>query len=349
MDKRFFASDNNAGVHPEVLEAIAAANDGHVVAYGDDPHTERAVKAFEAHFGDGIAVSFAFNGTAANVLSLRAITESYHAVICTTNAHIHVDECGAPEQLGRVKLLACETPDGKLTPDLVQPHLHGFGDQHHIQPKVISIAQSTEVGTVYSPDEVRALADLAHAHGMWLHMDGARICNAAVSLDLPLHTFTRECGVDVLSFGGTKNGLLGAEAVVLFPSAAAGREQHLMFLRKQNMQLASKMRFLAAQFEALLATDLWRRNAANANAMARRLADAVGSVPGLEIAYPVQANGVFVTLPRRAFHALCERSFFYEWTEVDAERTMARWMCAWDTTEEDVDRFAAAVRGVLKG
>jgi threonine aldolase len=345
---RSFASDNNAGVHPKVLQAIAAANDDHVVAYGDDAYTARAVEVFESHFGGDIAVQFVFNGTAANVLSLKSITESYNAVVCTATSHIHVDECGAPEQLGRVKLLACETPDGKLTPDLVQPHLHGFGDQHHIQPKVISITQSTELGTLYVPDEVRVLADLAHAHGMLLHMDGARICNAAAALNLPFRAFTRDCGVDVLSFGGTKNGLMGAEAVVLF-AADPGRAQHLMFLRKQNMQLASKMRFMAAQFEALLTTDLWRRNAANANAMARRLADAVDSVPGLEIAYPVQANGVFVILPRRAFDALRERAFFYEWTGVDTERTMVRWMCAWDTTEEDVDRFAAAVRGVLKG
>jgi threonine aldolase len=354
MTYRGFASDNNAGVHPQILRAIAAANDGHVVAYGDDRYTARAVDAFRAHFGAAAEVCFVFNGTGANVLGLQSITRSYNAVICTESAHIHFDECGAPERIAGVKLLTCEALDGKLTVERVARHMHGFGDQHHIQPKVISITQSTELGTLYTPDEVRTLADHAHAHGMLLHMDGARICNAAVALDLPFRAFTSECGVDVLSFGGTKNGLLGAEAVVLFPSAlGSGEEQaeagraHLRFLRKQDMQLASKMRFLAAQFEALLSTDLWRCNAANANAMARRLAQAVRGIPGLAITNPVQANAVFAALPKRCIPALQERHFFYEWADVDAERTIVRWMCAWDTTEDDVDRFAAFVKEVL--
>ncbi|MCL6510253.1 MAG: threonine aldolase [Anaerolineae bacterium] len=343
MAHRGFASDNNAGTHPEILQAILAANEGHTLGYGDDPYTHRAIETFKRHFGEDADVYFVFNGTAANVLGLRAVTESYHAVICTATAHIHVDECGAPERLAGVKLLTCETPDGKLTVTHVQQHMHGFGDEHHIQPKVISVTQSTELGTLYTVEEIRALADYAHAHDMMLHMDGARICNAAVALGLPLRAFTRDAGVDVLSFGGTKNGLLGGEAVVLFPPRA--RNDAFKFIRKQGMQLASKMRFIGAQFEALLCGDLWQRNAANANAMAHRLAERVRDV--VEIAYPVQANAVFAVLPKRHIPALRARSFFYEWASADDERAVVRWMCSWDTTAEDVDDFAAAVREVV--
>ncbi|MCS6847329.1 MAG: beta-eliminating lyase-related protein [Anaerolineae bacterium] len=343
MTHRGFASDNNAGIHPDILQAIIAANEGHVLAYGDDPYTQRAVDAFKRHFGDDIAVYFVFNGTAANTLGLAAVTRSYNAVICAVTAHIHCDECGAPEKFTGVKLLTCETPDGKLTVERIQQHMHGFGDEHHIQPRVISITQSTELGTVYTVDEIRALADYAHVHGLLLHMDGARICNAAVALDLPFHAFTRDAGVDVLSFGGTKNGLLGGEAVVFFPPRVSAAD--FKFIRKQGMQLASKMRFIGAQFEALLCGDLWQRNAANANAMARRLADRVRDV--VEIAYPVQANAVFAIVPKRCIAALREHSFFYEWADFDAERVIVRWMCAWDTTAEDVDGFAALVRRVV--
>ena len=343
MAHRGFASDNNAGAHPEVLRAIVAANEGHALGYGDDPYTRRATETFKRHFGEDADVYFVFNGTAANALGLRAVAESYHAVICAATAHIHVDECGAPERFAGVKLLTCQTPDGKLTLTHAQQHMHGFGDEHHIQPRVISITQSTELGTLYTVEEIRALADYAHAHGMVLHMDGARICNAAVALGLPLRAFTRDAGVDVLSFGGTKNGLLGGEAVVFFPPRA--RSEAFRFIRKQGMQLASKMRFIGAQFEALLGGDLWQRNAAKANAMACRLAERVRDV--VEIAYPVQANAVFAVLPRRHVPALRAHSFFYEWGDVDDERVMVRWMCAWDTTAEDVDDFATAVREVV--
>ena len=359
MTTRSFASDNNAGVHPEVLQAIANANDGHVVGYGDDRYTASAIATFKRHFGDDAEVHFVFNGTAANVLSLKSMTRSYNAAICSATAHIHVDECGAPEQIGGVKLLTCDTPDseGKLTVDLVKQHLHGFGDAHHIQPKVISITQSTELGTLYTPDEIRALADLAHAHGMLLHMDGARICNAAVALGLPFRAFTRDCGVDALSFGGTKNGLMGGEAVIFFPfrhpelvegrrleSDQRRRADDFPFLRKQSMQLASKMRFISAQFDALLSTDLWCRNAQNANAMAQRLSRAVEGIPGIWLAYPTQANGVFAIVPKRIIPTLLAHTFFYTWSEHDAEHNIVRWMCSWDTTAEDVDAFAAAVR-----
>lgn len=354
MSHRTFASDNNAGVHPDILQAIVDANDGHVVAYGDDPYTEAAIEKFKQHFGDDVDVYFVFNGTAANVLGLAAITKSYNAVICSANSHIHWDECGAPEKIAGVKLLTCETPDGKLTVERVKQHMHGFGDEHHIQPRVISITQSTELGTLYTPDEIRALADYAHAQGVLLHMDGARICNAAVALDLPFRAFTRDAGVDVLSFGGTKNGMLGGEAVVfLSPLPSRGGAgggvgvTDFKFIRKQGMQLASKMRFISAQFEALLSGELWKRNACNANAMAQRLAAAVRNIPGVEVAYPLQANAVFAILPKRAIAALQARTFFYVWSDLDEARSVVRWMCSWDTTEEDVDAFAAGVAEVM--
>lgn len=346
MTRHSFASDNNAGVHPDILRAIAAANTGHVLAYGDDPYTARAIETFKRHFGDDVAVYFVFNGTAANTLGLAAIARSYHAVICSANAHIHCDECGAPEKFAGVKLLTCETPDGKLTRERVAPHMHGFGDEHHIQPRVISITQSTELGTLYSVEDIRALADYAHAHGMLVHMDGARICNAAAALGLPFRAFTRDAGVDVLSFGGTKNGLLGGEAVVFFPPHDPAHD--FKFIRKQGMQLASKMRFIGAQFEALLSGELWLCNARNANAMAQQLASAVRDIPGVEIAYPVQANAVFAVLPKRAVPMLRQHTFFYTWSERDADHDIVRWMCAWDTTAEDVDRFAAQVAAVMR-
>lgn len=352
MTQRTFASDNNAGVHPQIIQAIIDANAGHVVGYGEDPYTAKAGDTFKRHLGDDIDVYFVFNGTAANVLGLKAMTESYHAIICTDTSHIHVDECGAPERFTGAKLLPCATSDGKLTKDLVKRHLHGLGVEHHVQPRVVSITQSTELGTVYTADEIRTLADFAHANGLLLHMDGARISNAAAALRLPLRAFTRDAGVDVLSFGGTKNGLLGGEAVVLFPAFTAhpahnaSGKSDFKFIRKQGLQLASKMRFLAAQFDALLKSDLWLRNAQNANAMAQRLANCVKDVA--PIAYPVQANAVFVIVPKSAVPALLQHSFFYEWTEHDAEHVVVRWMCSWDTTEADVDRFATAVRGVLQ-
>jgi threonine aldolase len=287
------------------------------------------------------------------VLGLKAMTESYHAIICTDTSHIHVDECGAPERFTGAKLLPCATPDGKLTIDLVKRHLHGFGVEHHVQPRVISITQSTELGTLYSVDEIRVLADFAHAHDLLLHMDGARISNAAAALGLPFRAFTRDAGVDVLSFGGTKNGLMGGEAVVLFPSplslSKGGRgvrgEGDFKFIRKQGLQLASKMRYIAAQFDALLSNDLWLRNAQNANAMAKRLSECVKGVA--PIAYPTQVNAVFAIVPKQAVPALLQHSFFYEWTDAGDELVVVRWMCSWDTTEADVDRFATAVRGTL--
>jgi threonine aldolase len=339
---RSFASDNNAGVHPEVLHAIASINRGHVVGYGDDPHTRSAARRFREHFGAGAEVFPVFNGTAANVLCLKALTKSHHAVICSDVSHIQVDECGAPEAWTGCKLLPISTPDGKLTPRLVGAVVHGVGDQHHVQPRVISIAQSTEMGTVYRPKEVEALARFAHARGMLLHMDGARICNAAAALGLSLREATRDLGVDALSFGGTKNGLLGADAVVFFRKDLV---PDFKYLRKQGMQLASKMRFLSVQLETLLSNHLWLRNARHANRMAKLLEARVRRIRGVKVVQKVEANGVFAQVPRRAIVPLRRRYFFYTWDEA---ASVVRWMCSWDTTEEDVQEFARVVAQIVR-
>jgi threonine aldolase len=334
---RSFASDNNAGVHPKVLQAVARANTGHAVGYGDDRYTEAAVSKFKQHFGADVEVFIVFNGTAANCLGLKALTQSYQAVICTEAAHIYTDECGAPEKFTGCKLLPIAAPNGKLTVDSVSHAYHGIGDQHHVQPRVVSITQSTEMGTVYQPGEIRALANFAHKHDMFLHMDGARIANAAVSLGLNLRQVTRDLGVDVLSFGGTKNGAMGAEAVVFFDKKLA---RDFLYLRKQGMQLASKMRFISVQLDALLSGNLWKQNAQHANRMAALLKKAIEKIPRVKIVYPVEANGVFAEIPRRAIAKLQKRYFFYVWNEEDS---VVRWMCSFDTTEADVRQFARFV------
>jgi len=331
-----------------VLEAIARANHGHVVAYGDDLYTRSAVKKFEEHFGPGIDVFFTFNGTGANVLGLQALTRSYHAVLCSDYAHIYSDECGAPEKHSGCKLIPLPNVDGKITLDAVRHAYHGIGDQHHVQPRVISITHSTEMGTVYKPEEIRALADIAHDNEMFLHMDGARIANAAASLGQTLRQATRDLGVDVLSFGGTKNGIMGGEAVIFFNQEHA-RQQELsrdfLYLRKQGMQLASKMRFIAAQFEALLTDDLWRRSAEHANRMARLLEQEVRRIREVKVVWPVEANGVFAQIPPHAIEKIKARYFFYPWIE---EENIVRWMCSFDTTEEDVKDFVQVVADAVR-
>ena len=340
---RSFASDNNAGVHPEVLEAIARANQGHVVAYGDDPYTRSAVARFEEHFGEGIDVFYTFNGTGANVLGLQAINRPYHAVLCSEHAHIYTDECGAPEKHTGSKLIPLPNPDGKITLDAVRHAYHGVGDQHHVQARVISITQSTEMGTVYQAGEIQALARFAHEHEMFLHVDGARIANAAASLGQTLRQATRDLGADVLSFGGTKNGILGGEAVVFFNRKLS---TDFLYLRKQGMQLASKMRFIAVQFEALLTDDLWRRSALHANHMARLLEAELRRIPQVKIVWKVEANGVFAQIPQHAIQKIKDRYFFYMWIE---EESIVRWMCSFDTTEADVKEFAKVVAEAVKG
>ncbi len=340
---RSFASDNNASVHPKVLQAIAAVNQGHVVGYGDDPYTQAATRKFKQHFGADVEVFLVFNGTAANCLSLKAMTESFHAVICSEDAHIYTDECGAPEKFTGCKLIDLPTPDGKLTVKTIAHAYHNIGDQHHVQPRVVSITQATELGTVYTPREVRDLARYAHSHEMFLHMDGARIANAAVSLGLTLREATRDLGVDVLSFGGTKNGAMGAEAVVFFDKKLS---RDFLYRRKQGMQLASKSRYIAAQLDALLSNNLWRKNAENANRRAELLEKELRKIPQVKIVYKVEANGVFAQLPRAAITKLQQRYFFYVWNE---ERSLVRWMCSFDTTERDVKQFAKLVSKAVDG
>ncbi|MFF5638350.1 MULTISPECIES: low specificity L-threonine aldolase [unclassified Streptomyces] len=338
---RGFASDNYAGAHPEVLAALALANEGHQVAYGEDQYTDHLQRIVHSHFGPGAEAFPVFNGTGANVTALQALTDRWGAVICAESAHINVDEGGAPERMGGLKLLTVPTPDGKLTPELIDRQAWGWEDEHRAMPQVVSITQNTELGTVYTVDEIRAIVEHAHSKGMKVHLDGARIANAAASLDVPMRAFTNAVGVDVLSYGGTKNGMIFGEAViVLNPDAVS----HMKHLRKLSMQLASKMRFVSVQLEALLAKDLWLRNARHANAMAQRLAAGVRALDGVEILYPVQANAVFARLPHEVSRRLQERFRFYFWDEAAGD---VRWMCAFDTTEDDVDAFLQALKEEL--
>jgi len=340
---RSFASDNYSGVHPEVLAAIAAANDGHQIAYGEDVYTARLQEVFARHFGDDAQAFPVFNGTGANVTGLQSMLPRWGAVVAASTAHINVDEGGAPEKVAGIKILNVPTDDGKLTPELVDMEAWGWGDEHRAQPLVVSITQSTELGTLYTPDEIRALADHAHSRGMRLHLDGARLSNAAAALDLPIRSFTKDAGVDLVSAGGTKNGALAAEAIVVLDPAAS---QGLPYLRKLNMQLSSKMRFVSAQLVALYEGDLYLRNARHANAMAARLRAAVeagladGSISGVRFSQPTQANGVFAVLPDGVAEKLRESFRFYDW---DASKNEVRWMCSFDTTESDVDAFVEAL------
>ena len=339
---RGFASDNYAGAHPEVLAALALANGGHQTAYGEDAYTAHLQEVFRVHFGPRAEVFPVFNGTGANVVGLQAMTDRWGAVITADSAHIHTDEGGAPERVGALKLLPVPAEHGKLTPELVAREAYGWEDEHRAMPQVLSLTQSTELGTCYTPQELRALCEFAHEHGMSVHVDGARLANAAATLGLPLRAFTTDVGVDVLSFGGTKNGLLFGEAVVVLdPEAVKG----LVRLRKSSLQLASKMRFVSVQFEALLAGDLWLRSAAHANAMARRLAEGARKVPGVQLLHPVEANAVFARLPHEAAERLRKRHRFYFWDEAAGD---VRWMCAFDTTEADVDAFLAALREEMR-
>jgi threonine aldolase len=335
--RRSFASDNYAGVHPDVLAAIESANGGHQVSYGADVYSTNLGRVFGAHFGERCEVFPVFNGTGANVVSLQSMTRRWDAVICAESAHINVDECGAPEKVAGLKLLSIPTGDGKLTPDLIADRVTGVGDEHRAQPRVVSVTESTELGTCYSVDELAAICESAHRLGLAVHMDGARISNAAASIGVGLGALTTKVGVDVLSFGGTKNGLmLGDAIVVLNPEVVCG----MGYLRKAAMQLASKMRFISVQFEALLGGDLWRSNALQANELAARLAAAVRDIQGVTITQNVEANAVFAVLPAGVAERLRSRSAFYTWNEVTGE---VRWMTAFDMTTEDVDDFASAV------
>jgi threonine aldolase len=341
---RTFASDNNSGAHPAALVAIAEANEGHFHAYGDDPWTARGVRAVRSHVGDAADVFFVFNGTGANCTGLSSLMRPGDCVVAAATAHIATDECGAPERFTGCKVLTVPTSDGKLRPADVEPLLPVLGVEHHAQPRVISISQVTETGKVYGPRQVRALADLAHANGMYLHVDGARIANAAVALDSPIAAFTADAGVDVLSFGGTKNGMLFGEAVCFL---APGLADRFKYERKSGGQLASKMRYVGAQFAALYGSSAWRECAANANGRAARLA-AGARAAGVELVWEPHANEVFALLPARAVPALQAVADFYEW-EPRGEMSVVRWVCSWDTTDEDVDRFIAAIPAATGG
>ena len=341
QNRRGFASDNNAGVHADILTALTKVNDGHVIAYGDDPYTEKAIAQLREIFGQETEVFFVFIGTAANVLGLSTVTQSYNAVICPETAHINVDECGAPEKFSGCKLLTCSTPDGKLTVDMIASHMHGIGFEHHVQPRMVSITQATELGTVYSVEEIREIARYTHEHGMLLHMDGARISNAAVSQGSDFYEMTGGAGVDVLSFGGTKNGMMYGEAIIFFDQALC---KDFKYRRKQGMQLASKMRYIAAQFSTFLENELWKENATHANMMARKLYESVKDIPGLEVSRQVESNAVFARIPSHIIPALQDEFFFYVW---DEELSEVRWMCSFNTTEEDIESFASLLRAMI--
>src|SRR3989338_777167 len=336
-----FASDNYSGTHPKILEAIQKANLGHASAYGNDEYTARAIKKFKEHFGKDIDVYFVYNGTGANVLGLKAVTESFNSIICAETAHLNVDECCAPEKFTGCKLLTVSTNDGKISVEKLKHHVYGFGDQHHAQPKVISITQPTELGTLYTLNEVRELADYAHKNNMLLHVDGARLSNATASLNKSFKEITFDLGVDILSFGGTKNGMMFGEAVV-FRNKELSKD--FAFIRKQGMQLASKMRFISAQFEELLSNDLWLKNAQHSNRMAKTLADEVKNIPQIKITQKVEANGVFAIVPKQHVPNLQKEYFFYVWNEQTSE---VRWMCSFDTTEEDIKNFVALLKKIV--
>lgn len=342
MPKRGFASDNNAGVHPAIMKALSEVNSGHSIAYGDDPYTRNAILNFKRIFGNECEVFFVFNGTAANVLGLTALSQPYNSIICAETAHINVDECGAPEKFSGCKLISVATKNGKLTPEIVLKHIGGFGVEHHSQPAIISISQTTEMGTVYTPKEIKALSDFAHSYNMKLHMDGARISNAAVSLALGFPEFTKDAGVDILSFGGTKNGLMYGEAVIFFDQSLAS---NFKFIRKQGMQLASKMRFIAAQFNAFFENDLWKSNASHANKMAQFLFQKIKDIKEIVVTQEVQANGIFVILPPKLANELQKEFFFYPW---DEGRSEYRWMTSFDTTEDDINSFIFSLLRLLE-
>ncbi len=337
-EHKSFGSDNHAGAHQAVVDAVIAANTGDATAYGEDGWTRRATAKLRELFQAEGDVFFVFNGSAANILGLSLVLRRHEAVICAGSAHIHTDECGAAEQILGTKLLTVPSPDGKITPEGIARHLRGQGDEHHAQPGAVAITQSTELGTCYSLAELRAIGEFCHANDLKLFIDGARLANAAAHLGCSLADLAEHA--DVLSFGGTKNGALGAEAVIVMrPELVTDAK----YLRKQQLQLASKMRFLSAQFLALLDRDLWRQSAAHANAMAARLARGIQDLPGVEVTHPVQADAVFARLDPQHIETLQREWYFYVW---DEETSVVRWMTAFDTTESDVDQFVASIAQV---
>ncbi len=337
-----FASDNYSGVHPAILEAIIEANQDHASSYGNDFYTEKAEAVFRSIFGENIDVLFVFNGTGANVISLQCAVQSFDLVLCAETAHIHSDECGAPVKATGCMLRPITTPDGKLTPELIEPYLKGVGNMHNVQPRVVSISQTTELGTIYQIDELKRLCDFAHAHGLVVHLDGARISNAVAALGVDIKACTVDCGVDIMSFGGTKNGLLIGEAILIFNPTLSVNAQ---FIRKQTTQLFSKMRFISAQFIALFEHNLWLTMARHSNRMAQLLASEIKQLPFVELTQPVEANALFVKLPASLVVPLQKDFPFYLWDETNVE---ARWMCSYDTTEEEIYFFVSRLKALAK-
>lgn len=342
IEKRGFASDNNAGIHPDILQEIISSNIGHVTGYGSDIYTEKALRLFREQLGSLTETFFVFTGTGANVLGLSGIVRSWNSVITASTAHLEGDECGAPEKFIGCKVLVVDTPDGKVTPELVEKHMHGIDFEHHSQPKVISITQCTEMGTVYSVPEITAISEYAHSRGMLLHMDGARLANASISLNLPFKAFTTDAGVDILSFGGTKNGLMGGEAICFL---RPGLTTDFKYIRKQGMQLASKMRYISAQYIGYFRNDLWKKCASNSNVMASALAEKLKDIPEVKITQKVQSNGVFVIIPEEVALKVREHYYFYPW---DEKRSEWRLMCSWDTKPEDIEEFIVLLKKELK-
>jgi threonine aldolase len=338
MSMRGFASDNNSGIHPKILKAIEMANVGHAVGYGDDIYTEKAKTLFRKEFGNETEVFFALTGTGANILSIQTLCHSFNSVLCAETAHIHIDECGAPEKFTGSKLIPIPSSNGKVVPEELVKKLHGFDFEHHSQPGLLSISQVTEMGTVYTVEEIKVLARIVHELGMYLHMDGARISNAAVSLGLNFREFTKDAGVDLLSFGGTKNGLMLGEAVLVFNPTLA---KHTKYYRKQAAQLYSKMRFVSTQFVPYLQEEIWKTNAKHSNDMARLLADLISGINAIKITQKVEANGVFAILPKEIIPLIRKEYFFYDWDESKGE---VRWMTSFDTTEDDVQNLVALLK-----
>lgn len=338
---RSFASDNNSGVHPLVMEALNRANQDHAVGYGDDSWTEEAVSKIKEAFTQDCEPLFVFNGTGSNAVALQLCTRSYNSIICAETAHIYVDECGAPARMTGCQIRPVATPDGKLTPDLICPYLCNFGEQHHSQPGAIYISQCTELGTIYKPEEICALTELAHQHGMYVHMDGARLANACAALKLGFKELTADCGIDILSFGGTKNGLMMGESVIIFNPAL---KKEAPFVRKQSAQLASKQRYLSCQFTAYLTDNLWLKNATHANEMAQLLYKGLKELPGVHFTQKMESNQLFLTMPRPVIDKLMKTYFFYFWNEGIDE---IRFVTSFDTTEEDIEELLETLREIL--
>lgn len=338
---RSFASDNNSGVHPLVMEALNLANRDHAVGYGDDPWTVEAVKKVKEEFTSDCEPLFVFNGTGSNAIALQLATRPYNAILCAETAHIYVDECGAPARMTGCHVRPIATTDGKLTPELIRPHLKNFGEQHHSQPGAIYISQCTELGTIYTVEELKALTGLAHEYGLYVHMDGARLANACVALNATFKELTVDCGIDVLSFGGTKNGLMLGESVIVFNDALKAEAR---YIRKQSAQLASKLRYLSCQFTAYLTDELWKKNATHANKMAVDLYNGLVSIPGVSFTQKMESNQLFLTMPRKVIDKLLESYYFYFWNEPANE---IRLVTSFDTTEADIQSFLAAVHAAI--